>query len=91
MNHIIQALKDHMTTDLEAAIEEQEEDILKAINKVIADRDPESESPLTFTVSMSGKVDLGKNTVETKLSYSVRTTVAGKHFIENPDQGKFGF
>lgn len=85
-NPRLRALCAHMCSDLVVAFEDQESEMHKAITKMMESRDPESEAPLKFAVSMSGKLDLDKNAVETQLGFSVKTTVKEKHKLEDPGQ-----
>lgn len=87
-NHLIKQLKQHMISDLEAAIEDREEEIIRAINKMTEERDPESEAPVKFTCSLSGALNLDKNTIETSFGFSVKTTLKERHQIEDPDQAE---
>jgi hypothetical protein len=88
-NHLIEQLKEHMTADLEAAIGEQEEQILSAIAKLSDDR--EGEEPLKFSVTLRGVLNLDKSTVETNFSFGVKTTVKGKHALDDPSQSTLPF
>ncbi len=86
-NHLIQQLREHMTSDLEAAIGEQEEEILRAITRA-ADARSDSEEPLKFSVTLRGVLNLDKDEVETAFSFSTRTAVKAKHPLEDPNQKK---
>ena len=76
-----------MIADLEAAIGDQEEEILRAITRA-ADARSDSEEPLKFSVSLRGILNLDKDEVETAFSFSTRTAVKAKHPLEDPDQKK---
>ena len=91
MNHLIAQFKEHMMADLEAAIENQEDEILEAIAKLRENRPEDDEKPLVFSASMAGKLNLDKSTVETAFSFAVKTTVKDKHTLDEPSQPKFAF
>ncbi len=76
-----------MIADLEAAIGEQQEEILRAITRA-AEARTDSEEPLKFSVSLRGVLNLDKDEVETAFSFSTRTAVKAKHPLEDPDQKK---
>ncbi len=76
-----------MIADLEAAIGEQEEEILRAITRA-ADARSDSEEPLKFSVSLRGVLNLDKDEVETAFSFSTRTAVKARHRLEDPNQEK---
>jgi hypothetical protein len=84
MNHILEKMAEAGANDLARAIDEKEVEILAAIIK--AGQDREGNEPLKFKLSLSITADLDKSVVETAVSYSVRTTVRGKHEIEVGDQ-----
>jgi hypothetical protein len=84
MNHILKKMAEAGANDLQAAIDEKEVEIIGAIIK--ADQDREEKEPLKFKLTLSITADLDKSVVETAVSYSVRTTVRGKHEIEAGDQ-----
>ena len=86
-NHLIQQLREYMTSDLEAAIGDQEEEILRAITRA-ADARSDSEEPLKFSVTLRGVLNLDANTVETAFSFATRTSVKEKHALEDPNQKK---
>lgn len=86
-NHLIQQLREHMVADLESAIGDQEEEILRAITRA-ADARSDSEEPLKFSVTLRGVLNLDKDEVETAFSFSTRTAVKAKHPLEDPDQKK---
>jgi hypothetical protein len=86
-NHLIDQLREHMIADLEAAIGEQEEEILRAITRA-ADARSDSEEPLKFSVSLRGVLNLDKDEVETAFSFSTRTAVKARHRLEDPNQEK---
>ena len=86
-NHLIDQLREHMIADLEAAIGEQEEEMLRAITRA-AEARTDSEEPLKFSVSLRGVLNLDKDEVETAFSFSTRTAVKAKHPLEDPDQRK---
>ena len=69
--------------DLRSAIEDKEPEILAAIQKMAGER--EGDTPLKFKLSLALTADLDKSTVETAVSYSVKTTVKGVHAIERDD------
>jgi hypothetical protein len=83
MNHILSQMADRGAEDLRAAIEDKEPEILKAIQKMAEER--EGDAPLKFRASLSIIADLDANVVETAVSYSVKTTVKGKHAIETDE------
>jgi hypothetical protein len=84
MNHILDKMAEAGANDLRDAIEDKETEILAAIIK--AGQDREGNEPLKFKLSLSITADLDKSVVETAVSYSVRTTVRGKHEIEAGDE-----
>ena len=84
MNHILKKMAEAGADDLRAAIDEKEVEILAAIIK--AGQDREGNEPLKLKLALSITADLDKSVVETTVSYSVRTTVRGKHEIEAGDQ-----
>lgn len=84
MNHILKKMAEAGAQDLHSAIDEKELEILTAIKKVATDRD--EKEPLKFKLTLSITADLDKSVVETAVSYSVRTTVRGKHEIKAGDQ-----
>jgi hypothetical protein len=86
-NHLIQQLREHMVADLQSAIGEQEEEMLRAITRA-AEARTDSEEPLKFSVSLRGVLNLDKDEVETAFSFSTRTAVKAKHPLEDPDQKK---
>jgi len=71
--------------DLRSAIEDKEPEILAAIQKMAGEREREGDTPLKFKLSLALTADLDKSTVETAVSYSVKTTVKGVHAIERDD------
>jgi len=83
MNNILEQMSQRGAEDLRSAIEEKEAEILAAIQKQAAER--EGDAPLKFRVSLALTADLDKSTVETVVSYSVKTTVKGVHAIEKED------
>jgi hypothetical protein len=86
-NHLIEQLREHMVADLEAAIGEQEEEILRAIAKA-SETGTDSEEPVKFGVTLRGVLNLDANTVETAFSFTTRTSVKEKHPLEDPQQPK---
>jgi hypothetical protein len=86
-NHLIEQLREHMVADLQSAIGEQEEEMLRAITRA-AEARTDSEEPLKFSVSLRGVLNLDKDEVETAFSFSTRTAVKAKHPLEDPDQKK---
>ena len=83
MNKILNQMAEAGAEDLRAAIEEKETEILEAIQKMAEERsETKSEAPLKFKLSLSITADLDESVVETVMSYSVKTTVKGKHEIE---------
>ena len=89
MNHILLKMAEAGANDLARAIDEKEVEILAAIIK--AGQDREGNEPLKFKLSLSITADLDKSVVETAVSYSVRTTVRGKHEIEKGDEPELEF
>lgn len=86
MNKILNQMAEAGAEDLRAAIEEKETEILEAIQKMAEERsETKSEAPLKFKLSLSITADLDESVVETVMSYSVKTTVKGKHEIEQED------
>jgi DNA replication initiation complex subunit (GINS family) len=84
MNNILTQMAERGAEDLRAAIEEKEAEILAAIQKIAEER--EGDAPLKFSLSLKITADLDKSTVETAVSYSVKTTVKGVHAIEQDDE-----
>lgn len=86
MNHILKQMAEAGANDLREAIEEKEPEILEAIQKLADERsETKGEAPLKFKLALSITADLDKSVVETVMSYSVKTTVKGKHEIEQED------
>lgn len=86
MNKILNQMAEAGANDLRSAIEEKETEILEAIQKMAEERsETKSEAPLKFKLSLSITADLDESVVETVMSYSVKTTVKGKHEIEQED------
>lgn len=83
MNNILEQMAERGAEDLRSAIEDKEPEILKAIQKMAEER--EGNAPLKFKLSLALTADLDKSTVETAVSYSVKTTVKGVHAIERDD------
>jgi hypothetical protein len=83
MNNILEQMAERGAEDLRSAIEDKEPEILKAIQKMADER--EGDAPLKFKLSLALTADLDKSTVETAVSYSVKTTVKGVHAIEQED------
>ncbi len=83
MNNILTQMAERGAEDLRSAIEDKEPEILKAIQKMADER--EGDAPLKFKLSLALTADLDKSTVETAVSYSVKTTVKGVHAIEKAD------
>lgn len=86
MNPLIEQLQKHMGFDLEAAIMDKAPEIEAAIIKMRSEKGDDDESPLVFSCSLSGKLNLDKHVIETAFSYSVKTAVKEKHPIEDPAQ-----
>ena len=84
MNNILTQMAERGAEDLRSAIEDKEAEILKAIQKMADER--EGDSPLKFKLSLALTADLDKSTVETAVSYSVKTTVKGVHAIKQDDE-----
>jgi hypothetical protein len=83
MNNILEQMSQCGEADLRGAIIDKEAEILAAIQKLAEER--EGDAPLKFSLSLKITADLDKSTVETAVSYSVKTTVKGVHAIERDD------
>ena len=61
-NRLIEQLRNYMIADLESAIGEQEDEMLRAITRA-ADARSDSEEPLKFSVSLRGVLNLDKDQI----------------------------
>jgi hypothetical protein len=85
MNNILEQMAERGGEDLRSAMEERQTEILMAIQKMADER--EGDAPLKFKLSLALTADLDKSTVETAVSWSVKTTVKGVHAIERDNDG----
>jgi hypothetical protein len=91
MNHFVEQLKNIMLANLQTAIDDRQDDILKDIEKLSSDNKDDPGKPLKFSVSFGAVLDLDRNRVKTKLSWASRTVIEREDELEDPKQTKLPF
>lgn len=90
-NMRLEQITEHAATDVRTLIAESEREILKDYHTVVEEaQDDGKEKMPSLKLGFTVEFDPEKNSVVTKLSWSVKKTRSQDHVLDDPDQTNLG-
>lgn len=89
-NARLEQITELVATDVRTLIAESEREILKDYHTVVEEAQDDGKDKMpSLKLGIAVEFDPEKNSVETKLSWSVKKTRSSDHVLDEPNQGKF--